>query len=61
MYASTGITTDSARRKKATNYARWIAVPCRKLFQGKPMPDLAMPDFEALGAKLQPSPFSVIG
>ena len=45
MYASTGITTDSARRKRATNYARWIAVPCRKLFQGRPMPDLPMPDF----------------
>ncbi len=60
MYASTGITTDSARRKKATNYARWIAVPCRKLFQGKPMPDLAMPSFEGLGSNLQSSPFSVI-
>ncbi len=60
MYASTGITTDSARRKKATNYARWIAVPCRKLFQGKPMPDLAMPSFEGLGSNLQSSSFSVI-
>ena len=46
MYASTGITTDSARRKKATNWARWIAIPCRKLFQGKPMPELPMPVFE---------------
>ncbi len=45
MYASTGITTDSARRKKATSWARMIAVPCRKLFQGKPMPNLAMPEF----------------
>ncbi len=60
MYASTGITTDSARRKKATNYARWIAVPCRKLFQGKPMPDLAMPSFESLGKTVAPSPFAVL-
>ena len=59
MYASTGITTDSARRKKATNYARWIAIPCRKLFQGKPMPDLAMPNFESLGAP-KPTPFAVL-
>ncbi len=50
MYASTGITTDSARRKKATSWARWIAVPCRKLFQGKPMPDLSVPVFEGAGA-----------
>lgn len=49
MYANTGITTDSARRKKATSWARWIAVPCRKLFAGKPMPGLTMPVFEADG------------
>ena len=46
MYASTGITTDSARRKKSTSWARWIAVPCRKLFEGKPMPALTMPALE---------------
>lgn len=60
MYASTGITTDSARRKKATNYARWIAIPCRKLFQGKPMPDLAMPDFGSIGGNRNPSLFAVL-
>jgi radical SAM superfamily enzyme YgiQ (UPF0313 family) len=43
MYASTGISADSARRNRATNWARWLAVPCRKLFQGKPMPDLQVP------------------
>lgn len=47
MYASTGITTDSARRKKATNWARWIAIPTRKLFAGKPIPSLAVPIFES--------------
>jgi radical SAM superfamily enzyme YgiQ (UPF0313 family) len=43
MYASTGIATDSARRNRATNWARWLAVPCRRLFQGRPMPELEVP------------------
>ena len=43
MYANTGISTDSARRQKATRLARWLAVPCRKLFSAKPMPELKMP------------------
>jgi tRNA A37 methylthiotransferase MiaB len=43
MYANTGISTDSARRQKATRVARWLAVPCQKLFKGKPMPELEMP------------------
>jgi radical SAM superfamily enzyme YgiQ (UPF0313 family) len=40
MYAKTGIATDSARRKTANRWARWLAKPCRRLFQAKPMPDL---------------------
>ena len=43
MYASTGIATDSARRNRATQWARWLAIPCRKLFQGTPMPALQVP------------------
>ena len=43
MYANTGIATDSARRKTANRWARWLAKPCRRLFQAKPMPDLALP------------------
>jgi hypothetical protein len=43
MYANTGISTDSARRQKATRVARWLAVPCRKLFEAKPMPELEAP------------------
>jgi radical SAM superfamily enzyme YgiQ (UPF0313 family) len=43
MYASTGIATDSARQKRASSWARWLAVPCRKLFQAAPMPELQMP------------------
>ena len=52
MYATTGITTDSGRRKKATSWARWIARPCRKLFEGKPMPALTMTMFEGTGDAL---------
>ena len=43
MYAGTGISTDSARRKKAKTSARWIAKQTRKIFQAKPMPDLESP------------------
>jgi hypothetical protein len=43
MYASTGIATDSARRKRANRWASWLAIPCRALFQAKPMPELANP------------------
>ena len=43
MYANTGISTDSARRQKSNKIARWLAVPCRKLFEAKPMPELEMP------------------
>ena len=43
MYASTGIATDSARRNRANKWARWLSVPCRKLFQGAPMPELQVP------------------
>ena len=40
MYANTGIATDSARRARANRWARWMAKPCRLLFQAKPMPEL---------------------
>lgn len=43
MYANTGIATDSARRKSANRWARLIAKGVRKLFQGRPMPDLTVP------------------
>ena len=54
MYASTGISTDSARRSNANRWARMIAKPCRKLFQGKPMPNLRVP-----GAKPVSMPISL--
>jgi hypothetical protein len=46
MYARTGISTDSARRQRATRMARWLAVPCRQLFAAKPMPELEMPPLQ---------------
>ena len=43
MYAGTGISADSARRKKSKRWARWTAGLCRKLFRAKPMPKLESP------------------
>jgi radical SAM superfamily enzyme YgiQ (UPF0313 family) len=43
MYANTGIATDSARVERSTQWARWIAKPCRRLFTGSPMPNLEVP------------------
>ncbi|MES1262419.1 MAG: radical SAM protein [Acidobacteriota bacterium] len=48
MYAKTGISTDSARKKKSNWMARQLVKPCRLLFQAKPMPELQVP--EAAGA-----------
>jgi radical SAM superfamily enzyme YgiQ (UPF0313 family) len=46
MYAGTGISTDSARRKKSKATAKWMARQCKKLFQAKPMPELPSPKWE---------------
>jgi radical SAM superfamily enzyme YgiQ (UPF0313 family) len=43
MYANTGIATDSARVQRSKRWARWIGYACRRLFLGKPMPELAIP------------------
>jgi hypothetical protein len=59
MYASTGIATDSARRNKATQWARWISKPCRRLFQAKPMPELISPHRQTPVATTTPA--AVIG
>jgi radical SAM superfamily enzyme YgiQ (UPF0313 family) len=42
MYANTGIATDSARVNRSAQWARWMAVPCQRLFAGRPMPDLQL-------------------
>ncbi len=48
MYAKTGIATDSARQQRAGRWARWLAIPCRKLFKASPMPDLQIPHEKAV-------------
>jgi hypothetical protein len=74
MYAGTGISTDSARRKKSKNWARWTAKQCKRLFQATPMPELKSPIWEfpfkspgllrpalaASDAGVKSSPFSVL-
>jgi len=45
MYAGTGISTDSARRKKSKRWAKWTARQCKKLFEARPMPELAGPEW----------------
>jgi len=52
MYANTGISTDSARRQRATRMARLLAIPCRKLFEAKPMPELKLPGAGSAGELL---------
>ena len=65
MYANTGIATESARRKKANSWARLIAVPCRKLFQATPMPNLQPPGLQLASVNSAPNipesrPFTVL-
>jgi len=43
MYANTGIATDSARVSRSARWARLMARPCRRLFAGRPMPELQLP------------------
>jgi radical SAM superfamily enzyme YgiQ (UPF0313 family) len=43
MYANTGIATDSARINKSAALARLTLKPLQKLFAGKPMPELQVP------------------
>jgi radical SAM superfamily enzyme YgiQ (UPF0313 family) len=52
MYAGTGISTDSARRKKAKAWARWIARQTRKIFRATPMPELIYPVWEPRSPRL---------
>lgn len=43
MYANTGIATDSARVSRSVRVARLLARPCRRLFAGRPLPELQVP------------------
>jgi radical SAM superfamily enzyme YgiQ (UPF0313 family) len=57
MYAGTGISTDSARRKKSKRWARWTARQCKKLFQARPMPELEGPKWEIVMPGLHQAAF----
>ena len=50
MYANTGIATDSARVQRSARWARWLGYACRRLFLGRPMPELKVP-----GEQLRPA------
>jgi radical SAM superfamily enzyme YgiQ (UPF0313 family) len=43
MYADTGIAGDSARSARSARWARRLSIPCQKLFAGKLLPELAVP------------------
>ena len=43
MYANTGIATDSARVNRSAQWARLMAIPCRRLFAGRPMTESELP------------------
>jgi radical SAM superfamily enzyme YgiQ (UPF0313 family) len=53
MYANTGISTDSARRKTANRWARMLAKPTLRLFQAKPMPEMMLPPEPASPFRIQ--------
>jgi len=61
MYAGTGISTDSARRKKSKRWARWTARQCKKLFQARPMPELEGPKWEIGMPGLSRAAFEGVG
>ncbi|HEY7498372.1 MAG TPA: radical SAM protein [Vicinamibacterales bacterium] len=50
MYANTGIATDSARVARSAKRARILAALARKLFIGRPMPELQVPNRERMVA-----------
>ena len=72
MYAGTGISTDSARRKKAKTMARFMVKQTSKIFRAKPMPELQSPVWAlpstatllrtalAAGMPADPAPFVVL-
>lgn len=60
MYASTGIATDSARRERANKRARFLAALCRRLFSGKPMPELQVPPRKETSVEIAPDLLNVL-
>jgi radical SAM superfamily enzyme YgiQ (UPF0313 family) len=60
MYAGTGISTDSARRKKAKSWARWTARQTRKVFRARPMPELKHPTWNPRSPEVRQARFSPV-
>jgi radical SAM superfamily enzyme YgiQ (UPF0313 family) len=60
MYASTGISADSARRARANKWARIISKACRGLFKAEVMPDLQIPPPKRVPSATQEA-FKVVG
>ena len=60
MYANTGIATDSARVERSAQRARVLARAVRRLFIGRPMPDLAMPSHLAQPGGIKSLPLNVV-
>jgi radical SAM superfamily enzyme YgiQ (UPF0313 family) len=58
MYAGTGISTDSSRRKKSKSWARWTAKQCKRLFEARPMPELQSPVWKLTGPALAQAAFA---
>ena len=56
MYADTGIATDSARVSRSSQWARWLAKPCQRLFAAAPMPDLEVPVAWNVAPEVAPRP-----
>jgi radical SAM superfamily enzyme YgiQ (UPF0313 family) len=58
MYANTGIATDSARVNRSAQWARLMAIPCRRLFAGRPLTESELPPPRAKGlaSTMPPSP-----
>ncbi len=62
MYADTGIASDSARITWSSRWARWLARPCQKLFAGRPMPHLQVPQAGSeLGGAVANWPAGAVG
>jgi radical SAM superfamily enzyme YgiQ (UPF0313 family) len=54
MYADTGLATDSARVAWTKKYTKYLAMACAKLFKGRPMPELQVPQIAPAPTSSEP-------